>query len=198
MVKKAVTAAEATARLNANPEYVARRARQEKIRQRSAAENRLAEAPLVEALRSVGLEVASVWDLVNTSVPYPRALPVLLEHLQRSYPAVVRDGIARALAVRDAKSGWRVLLESYRRETEKRPKSGLAAAIAAAADDEVIGDVIALAHDRRQGSSRLLLLSALSRSQDPRAGKALMELRADPELQKEIQVILRRLARRKA
>jgi RHS repeat-associated protein len=78
-------------------------------------------------------------------------------------------------------------------EPEERVRSGLAAAIAAAADDEVIADVIALARDARHGSSRLLLLSALERSADPRARAALIELGADPDLTKEVHVILRRL-----
>lgn len=79
----------------------------------------------------------------------------------------------------------------------KPPKDGLAAAIAAAADDKVIGDVIDLARDARHGSSRLLLLSALERSADPRARAALMDLGTDPDLTQEIQVILRRLKRAK-
>jgi hypothetical protein len=73
-------------------------------------------------------------------------------------------------------------------EPEERVRSGLAAAIAAAADDEVIADVIALARDARHGSSRLLLLSALERSADPRARAALIELGADPDLTKEVHV----------
>jgi hypothetical protein len=40
-------------------------------------------------------------------------------------------------------------------------------------------------------------LSALERSADPRARAALMDLGTDPDLTKEIQVILRRLKRAK-
>jgi len=90
-----------------------------------------------------------------------------------------------------------VLTRLYRDEHEVRAKDGLAVAIAAAANDELIGDVIALARDTSQGPSRLLLLGALERSADPRARTALMELGTDPELKKEIQVILRRLKKPK-
>ena len=180
------------ARLKADPEWVARNARQEAQRQQVETQLRLAEAPLVGALRAAGLEVQSVWDLVNAAVPYPEALPILVEHLRRPYPEAIRDGIARALAVRDAKFAWPALVDAYRREPPGRTKGGLAAAVAAASDGDVIGDVIALACDRRHGTSRLLLLSALERSKDPRARKTLMALGADPELQKEVQVILRR------
>ena len=110
----------------------------------------------------------------------------------------MREGVARALAVPEAKAtGWVVLTRLYQEEPEDRVKDGLAVAIAAAADDEVIGDVIALARDVRHGSSRLLLLSALEHSTDPQARAALLALGTDPDLTKEIQVILRRLKRAK-
>jgi hypothetical protein len=94
-----------------------------------------------------------------------------------------------------AKFGWSVLTGLYRGEQDNQVKDGLAAAIAGVADEEVIGDLIALARDARHGPSRLLLLSALERSGDARARKALMELGTDPELKREIAVILRRLKR---
>ena len=61
----------------------------------------------------------------------------------------------------------------------------------------MISDVIALARDKSQGPSRVLLLGALERSADPRAVAALMDLGTDEDLTKEIQVILRRLKRAK-
>lgn len=198
MTKKKITAAELMAKLNADPEFVAMRARKEEMRLEREAEYRRAEAPLVDELRAAGFEVQSAWDLVNTPGSYPKAVPILLAHLPRPYPAAVREGIARALAVREAKDpGWNLLIRLYIDEPEERVRSGLAAAIAAAADDEAIGDVIALARETRHGSSRLLLLSALERSEDPRARAALMDLGTDPDLTKEIQVILQRLKRAK-
>lgn len=193
-----ITAAELMAKLNADPEFVAKRAREEEERLKREADFRRVEAPLVDELRAAGFQVQSAWDLVNLPGSYPKAVPILLAHLLRPYPAAVREGIARALAVPDTKApGWNLLIKLYVDEPEDRVRSGLAAAIAAAADDEVIGEVIALAQDSRHGSSRLLLLSALERSADPRARAALMNLGTDPDLTKEIQVILRRLKRAK-
>lgn len=197
MTKRKVIAADLMAKLNADPEFVAKRQREEEERLRREAGYRLAEAPLVNELRAAGYQVQSAWDLANTQGSYPEALPILVAHLPRPYPAPVREGIARALAVPEAKAAWDVLTRLYRQEQDGRPKDGLASAIAAAADDDVIGDVIALAHDTRNGSSRLLLLGALERSVDPRARAALMELGTDPDLTKEIKIILRRLERAK-
>ena len=197
MKKKRVTAAELLAKLNANPQFVAERAREKEERERLAAEWALAEAPLIEELRAVGVHVGSVWDLVNTRDSYPKAVPILLASLHRAYPAPVREGIARALAVPEAKLHWEMLKRLYRDEPGGRVKDGLAVAVAATADDDVIGDVITLLRDTHLGPSRLLLLSALERSADPRARSTLMELGTDPELSREIQVILRRLKRAK-
>jgi hypothetical protein len=120
---------------------------------------------------------------------------VLLEHLQRPYPANVRAGIASALAlaVPEAKFAWDRLVQLYRNEREVWPKSRLAVALAAIADEETIEDVIELTRDKRNGSSRFLLLSALEKSSNQRAHKTLLELRNDEDLKKEIKIVLRRM-----
>jgi hypothetical protein len=192
-----VTAAELLAKLSADPNYVAARQLEEEARQKRAEEWRRAEAPLVDELRAAGFAVESAWDLVNTPGSYPAAVPILLEHLPRHYPAAVREGIARALAVPEARVGWDLLIRLFREEREARAKDGLAVAIAAAADEDLVDDVIELARNTEHGPSRLLLLGALERSANPRAKAALMELGTDPDLKKEIRVILRRLKRPK-
>jgi hypothetical protein len=196
--RKGMTLAEHDALLKATGQYdsmIERKRQQEAEREKRAAELRLAEAPLVDELRAAGFSVESAWDLVNTPGSYPKAVPILLDHLQRQYPDAVKEGIARALAVPEARVGWDLLIRLYRDEREARSKDGLAVAIAATADDKLIVDVIALAQERQHGVSRLLLLSALERSANPRARAALMALGTDPDLKEEIQVILRRLAR---
>lgn len=192
-----ISAADLMADLNADPEFVAKRACAEHERLERVAEWRRAEAPLVAELRAAGLTVESAWDLVNTASPYPGALRILLDHVRRPYPARVREGIARALAVPAAKFGWSALKRLYSDEQDHEVKDALAVALAAIADAEVIDEVIALARDGRHGASRLLLLSALERSSDPRARPALMELGTDAELEREVQVILRRLDRKR-
>jgi hypothetical protein len=145
---------------------------------------------LLEELRKAGLDIATVWDLVNTSARYTTFLPILVEHLRRPYPGAVRDGIARALAVPEARFCLGELIDRYRAEREERPKDGLAAAIAAIADDNHIDDVITLVRDPKNGTGRVLLLSALERSRTPQAKATLREFEHDPEIGKEVQRIL--------
>jgi hypothetical protein len=113
---------------------------------------------------------------------------------------MVREGIARALAVPEAKFAWEQLVRMYKEEKDESARNGLAVAVAniAVAHKELVEQVIPLARDMHLGSSRLLLLIALERSPDPRARAVLMELGTDPDLKKEIQVILQRLKRRKS
>jgi hypothetical protein len=72
MTKKKIAAAELMAKLNADPEFVAKRAREEEERLKREAEYRRAEAPLVDELRAAGGQVQSAWDLVNTRARTPK------------------------------------------------------------------------------------------------------------------------------
>jgi hypothetical protein len=175
------------------------KAREQERNERSA-RLRLEEEPILADLRSVGWNVESVWDLVNTSTKYPEAVPILLKHLLLPYSDRTRAGIARALAVPDAKDAWPTLVAEYRKaptgtgiiasgETKEfnlGAKDGLACAVAASATASMIEELIVLAKDRSLGSSRLLLLRKLRRSKNPSAKKALDELASDPDLTKEI------------
>jgi hypothetical protein len=181
-------------RLKADPAYAAKwKSERHKRIQRNAAQNQIDEAPVVEALRAAGVEVTSVWDLANTSVPYPKALPVLLEHLPKPYSSIVREGIARALAVLPSRPAWRLLVEEYRNAPASEPgrkrspvKDGLAVALSATVTSATLGELIALAKDPSNGTSRLLLLRGIRRSRLPLAKHAIVDLANDPQLAKEI------------
>jgi hypothetical protein len=191
-----MTAAGVEAWLKETGQYAAleeRKRQQEEEWQQLEAEHRRAEAPLVDELRAEGFDVQSAWDLVSSPSSYPNAVPILLAHLPRPYPAAVREGIARALAVPEACGGWQALARLYRDEVDVRVKDGLAVALAGAASNHMIGELVSLARDKAQGPSRVLLLSALERSTDRRARAALMDLSADPDLAPEVHAILRRL-----
>lgn len=198
-----MTIAEHHARLKAEGKwdaYVARKKEQDEVFRRKEQEYARAEEPLVQELRTAGLAVDSVWDFVNGKVEagvHAQVLPILLKHIERPYPDAIRDGMARAMAVPEAKFAWPMLVKLYGQEQGRRTKDGLAVAISNVADDETLDEVIALVRDTRYGESRVLLLSALERSHLPQARKALLELSGDPMLQKEIQIILRRLKSRR-
>lgn len=86
-------------------------------------------------LVSVGMVVEDVWDLVNTTIPYRIGLPVLVHHLSRPYGDGVLEGIARALAVKDARPfAWDLLITSIEKRSFPKPvMDGIMVAISAMA-----------------------------------------------------------------
>src|SRR5690349_21720629 len=102
-----MTAAELLQTLARDPGWVAANASRESTRAELEAFFAHAERPIVEDLRSVGVEVDSVWDLVASDDPYPAALPVLLAHLEEGgYPDRIMEGLGRALAVGPSGVFW--------------------------------------------------------------------------------------------
>ena len=102
-MSKQRTASQLMAELLADPIYVARMEAQERARQERQAQSRLEQRDLIYALRQVGLVVESVWDLVNRREAYPDAIPILVEALQKPYSAGIREGIVRALTVKESR-----------------------------------------------------------------------------------------------
>jgi len=189
MKRRGKTAEELIAELEADPAWRAKRARIERETQDRATRLMAEEAPLVRDLQSAGVHVTSAWDLVNTHASYPSAIPVVLEHFQRPYSAVIREGIARALAVKEAAWAWDVLLEYFSREPEGGKtdvKWALACALSGASTDERLDKIIELLMDQSIGLNRFALLGALGRSKTQRARAAIQKLRADPQIGREI------------
>lgn len=155
-----------------------------------------AEAPLVEELHAVGIHLQSVWDLVNTDDCYTEAIPVLLTHLDRPYPAAIREGIARALAVPEAADAWAVLAAAYRTETNFQVKDGLAVAVSNTAGRDHLEEVVSMLSDRSLGPSRVLMLRILRSIDKTRANAILEKLSDDPDLSKEVDAIQRKQAQR--
>jgi hypothetical protein len=171
--------------LQADPEWRAAQAEKERRVAEQEAWYAEKEAPVVAALAEVGVEVESVWDLVNRKDDhYADAVPVLVEHLQDEYyPDRVREGIARSLSFRRAAPAWPAIVELYRSTTDSFDlQQGLAVAMAGTVTDETVDELVAEAHREEHGESRLLLLLGLKRLRTRKATEALAGLRDDPEL----------------
>ena len=200
--RKGITASELVAQLNANPQFVERRRQQQEESDAIEQAARLAERPLVQALNEAGLGwLRSVWDLVNTSEPYPHVLPILIEHLQRDYPPGILEGIARALAVPESRRFWNTLLRLFRQHPDVSApynvKWAIGCALAASVTADVIGDIIALVQEPRHGENRIVFLKALSQSPSLKAQAAFEQAAHDPQLMKEAR-FLKRLGDRRS
>jgi hypothetical protein len=186
---KWITAEEHIRLLESDPEFMRRRAEQNRLMAERGAQLRREQAPILADLDRLGFKIDALSQLMSRYPKYPEAIPVLLEHLQKPYPDAVHAWIARALAVRATrKVGWRTLVQEYAKTdiASKEAKDAIALALAAACDRSVLPELIELARDKSHGSSRILLLSAIKRSKQPEARKVITELAKDAQLEKEI------------
>lgn len=147
-----------------DPEYRARVEAAEAERQARAGRLREAEGPIVADLNAVGVRVGSVWDLVNTSEPYPDALPALLEHLERGgYPERVMESLGRAVAVEPAVARWDRLKALYRSARDAGEEDGVAVALAACATKAQLDDLVGFLSLTERGDSRIYFLRPIKR-----------------------------------
>ncbi len=132
MPRKRETAGDLLKRLESDTKWVADRARRDihldRYRQILADD----EADLLRDVRSAGYEIDSVWDLVN-NVRHPilerkfvgeyrGAYPVLVKHLVVQHHERIREGIIRALTVKDGGPEVEIALLV---EFEKEPSQSL-------------------------------------------------------------------------
>jgi hypothetical protein len=183
------------ARLNADPEFLAGEARDREELEKHWAARDKALIPVVEALQAAGCPVSSPYDMLRLADEKPRlyieAIPILLEHLQRPYPSDARVQIAFALSTPAAEIAWNQIVAQYSSDSDDRVKEKLANAIIRCANKARLGEVIDLVRDPKNGPSRLILLTTLQRSRDPRALATIMDLANDPDLVKEIAFIMK-------
>jgi hypothetical protein len=131
------------ARLAADPEYQKRVAERDRKIEARHQEFAAEDATLAREAAALGYAIASVWDFVNSS-PHPflprrfvgsyeRAYPMLIRHLQLPHHPRVREGIIRALTVRDGgPSVARALLDAFYSESDPMLKWVLANALRSA------------------------------------------------------------------
>jgi hypothetical protein len=173
-------------RLRTDPGYRAQVEAVEAEREERARALREAERPIVEDLDAAGVSVSSVWDLVNTSVPYPDALPILLTHLKRAgYPERVMESLGRALAVKPAVAFWDDLKRLYLSARGSGEEDGTAVALAACATKAQLDDLIDLLGAEERGESRIYFVRPIKRLGGERGRKVLESLRDDPTFGRE-------------
>lgn len=182
--------------LRNDPEYRAKVEAVEAERQERARRLRDAEQSVVEDLRSAGVQVESVWDLVNTSDPYPAALPVLMDHLERGgYPERVMESLGRALAVKPSVVFWERLKDRWLNARDAGEEDGVAVALAACATKEQLEDLIDFLSVVERGQSRVYFVGPVLKVGGERGREVVEALRDDPVLGKEATALLKRRRR---
>ena len=135
-----MTAAEHRAILSKDPAYLAMRSRKEAELAAFAATFADEEALIAGEAAAVGYKIKSVWDFVNNrphpvlkfpfTGPYERAYPLLVRHLRIKHHPRVREGIVRALTVKNGgELVWQALLQELHGESDPPLKWVLANAL---------------------------------------------------------------------
>lgn len=187
----AISASELMARLQNDAVYQRRTEVAEAERQVRVQELRRAEQPIVADLRDAGVVVESVWNLVNTSEPYPKALPVLLSHLERGgYPERVMESLGRALAVKPSVVYWDRLRARYLSARSPGEEDGVAVALAASATRAQVDDLVAFLEVAERGDSRIYFLRPIKRLGGERGKELLKSLQSDPTFGREAKALL--------
>ncbi|MBM3240182.1 HEAT repeat domain-containing protein [Candidatus Poribacteria bacterium] len=151
------------------------------------------------------MEIQSAWDLVNSPEPYPRAIPILMKHLKKPYHPKIKEGIVRALTVKEA---WGVAgsplieeflkISSQQTNAEQDLKWVIGNALSVVADDGVFEEIVDLAIDKQHGIACEMLAVALGNMRNPRAVDVLMGLLNDEEVTGHALIALGKLKAQKA
>ncbi|HEX3997972.1 MAG TPA: hypothetical protein VHX65_05425 [Pirellulales bacterium] len=169
--RKPVTAAELMQRLTSDPGWLRQnQIREDRRRARIAqlrAELEPEERPMLEELAKAGHAVSSVWDLVNTNAAYPAAIPVLARYLPSIRHPSLRQGVARALTVPEARgcAGMTILQELVGQKDApgSEERWALANALVSAADRSMVDEISAMAADPSYADVRERFEAALER-----------------------------------
>lgn len=145
-------------------------------------ESTIIQHDLLKDLKTVGINVSTVWNLVNTKARYPKAIPVLIKHLAMPYPEKIKEGIIRALSVRESKgkAGRPLIEEFYKIPVENSSlRWVIGNAMISAIDKDLVPDVIAIAKNKENGSSRDRFVFALGKMREE---QTIIDLLDDEEM----------------
>ncbi|AZA82431.1 hypothetical protein C1637_08460 [Chryseobacterium lactis] len=85
---------------------------------------------LLQEIELKGIKVNNIWDLVNTRSPYPEVIDVLTGYLTKDYHNKNKEGIIRALGVKEAEvSVAQRLLGAYFDTDDKGVKDAILVSI---------------------------------------------------------------------
>lgn len=138
--KGKITAEELQRQLDVNPEYKKMMLEKDEKMRIFKAELDKDEEELVKEIKQKGLDIDSVWDLVNNvkhsfldnkfTGRYKDAYGILVDHLNKPHHPRIREGIIRALTEKDARDIAKdKLLDNFYKETDKNLKWVLANAL---------------------------------------------------------------------
>jgi HEAT repeat protein len=143
------------------------------------------EAPVLQDLRRLGIEVAHIQDLYQGRYDYRSAIPTLVSWLPKVSDAAVKEMLVRALTVPWARGlAGPTLVDAFETADNYSPafRWTVGNAIEVVAEPAMLPDMIRLAKATDYGRAREMIVMGLGRIESPAAQQALVDLLGDPEV----------------
>ncbi|OBX25064.1 hypothetical protein A9996_11975 [Gelidibacter algens] len=140
---------------------------------------------LVDELNGIGLNISSIWDLVNTRKKYPRAISILLKHLVKDYSEKNKEGIVRALTVKEAiGKATPTLIDEYMKLSKDQTilRWTIGNAIFKTITKHDVDRIIPIIKDKENGISRQMFVAALGKVNLQNVENVLIDLLDDDEV----------------
>jgi HEAT repeat protein len=180
-----ITAAELQEQLLQDQEYQKWLKEKEQVRTALEAAYAEDEKPLVEDLQKAGLNITSSWDFVNTKSSYKPAIPILLEHLSKPYHLKNKEGIVRALAVKEAiGKASPVLIAEYNRTPKDKMllRWAIGNTIYTTITEDDVESILPIILNKTNGPSRQMFVAALGKVKSGKTEDVLINLLDDEEV----------------
>lgn len=190
-----VSASDLLAELERDPEYRAQCESRAADVAAHADRRRLDRQPVIEDLRSAGVDVSDTGELYKQPDSYAVAIPVLLAHLRRNYAERVLQDIGQALPFKPDPVWWDDFKHLYLTTRSDAVRDRVAAAMSGCARRAHYEDLLAFIRDPDLGASRIHFLRPINRIGNriqAGQGRAIIEMIVDdPVMGKEARAIFR-------
>jgi hypothetical protein len=139
---------------------------------------------LTDELAKIGINISNIYDLVNTKTKYSKAIPILIDHLQLNYSDKVKEGIIRALTVKEAKGLVVPLLvkEYLQLPIDKENlRWVIGNAVNATITKSEVADIFPIVLNKENGLSRQMFIAALGKIKTDTVKDLLIDLVKDED-----------------
>jgi HEAT repeat protein len=140
---------------------------------------------LSEELKDAGTKYTDPWDLVNTPESYPEAIDILIKHLPRQYHKRNKEGIVRALTVKEAKGKANdALIAEYNRVSKENDslRWAIGNAIWFIVTKNDLKSIFKIVENKENGESRSRFIQALGKIKSEESEAVLIKLLNDKEV----------------
>lgn len=153
-------------------------------------------------LQKVGIIIDDIYDLVNTSIPYPEAIPILINAIEKGLSdKILIEGIIRSLAVKEVRGLCnKVLIKEFYRIPKEN--TFLLWAIGNTMDvvicQEDVDDIIEIIKKKEYGVSRQMFVYALRKVNAEKSENVLIDLLDDTDVVAHVIPVLGKMKSQKA